>query len=79
LSAAFRGLCLIIEGEHSQRRGLQKSEKLKINAPDLKLTGHTKDAQFALATSSFSPSVVGGGEDTDASSGTSATTTVSWR
>jgi hypothetical protein len=38
--------------------------KLKINAPDLKLQG-TADAQFALATSSFSPSVVSGGEDTN--------------
>lgn len=38
---------------------------MKTNAPDLKLTGHTKDAQFALATSSFTPSIVSGGEDTD--------------
>jgi WD40 repeat protein len=40
-----------------------QNKKGSKNAPDLKLTGHTDTAPFALTTSSASASIASGGED----------------
>jgi len=47
-------------------RAVQKDWK-RLSVPDLTLTGHTENAEFALSTSSAAPYVASGGQDTNVS------------
>lgn len=51
--------------DRQPNRGADKKDWKRLSVPDLTLTGHTENAEFALSTSSAGPFVASGGQDTN--------------
>ena len=43
-----------------------EKDSKELSVPDLTLTGHTENAEFALSISSAAPTIASGGQDTNA-------------
>jgi len=51
--------------DRQPNRAADKKDWKRLSVPDLTLTGHTENAEFALSTSSAAPYVASGGQDTN--------------